>query len=255
MLNNGAKQLEFKCYTDYSIGFLTRGCFRQCKFCVNQNYKKVNKASPLSEFYDDSRKKILLLDDNFLGYSKWREELEELNKTGKRFLFKQGLDFRLLNNEKCEMLFKCKYDGEKIFAFDNYNDKEVIENKLRLSREYTNEIMKFYVFTGFDRNNKWDSNFWIRDLYELFERIKILMEYKCLPYIMRYNKYIESPYKGVYISVARWCNQPSIFKKMSLIEFAQTEIDKYGSVTNMKYLNNLINEIPDMEKYLEMKWE
>ena len=26
---------EFKAYKDYSIGFLTRGCFRHCVFCVN----------------------------------------------------------------------------------------------------------------------------------------------------------------------------------------------------------------------------
>ena len=39
-LSQGGKRKDFTYYTDYSIGFLTRGCFRQCSFCVNQNYKK-----------------------------------------------------------------------------------------------------------------------------------------------------------------------------------------------------------------------
>ena len=58
---------QFREYKDYSIGFLTRGCFRKCKFCVNQKYDHVFISSPLEEFFDKSRKAICLLDDNFLG--------------------------------------------------------------------------------------------------------------------------------------------------------------------------------------------
>ena len=48
----------FKTYTDYSIGFLTRGCFRHCPFCVNRHSNKVVAHSPLKEFFDPTRKKI-----------------------------------------------------------------------------------------------------------------------------------------------------------------------------------------------------
>ena len=246
----GAKHTELQGYTDYSIGFLTRGCFRQCKFCVNQNYKRVAKASPLSEFYDSSRKKILLLDDNFLGYSGWKEEMKELAKTGRRFIFKQGLDFRLLNDEKCAVLFTSKYDGRKFFSFDNYDDMEIMERKLKLVRKYTNEALRFYVFTGFDRENKWDYDFWVRDLFELFERIKFLGEYGCLPYITRFNRYKESPYKDIYINVARWCNQPSMFGKMTMLEFAELEHDKYGRKSNIRAVKNLMENEPQMTDYL-----
>ena len=84
-INGGKKRSDFKYYLDYSIGFTTRGCFRQCEFCVNRNYKKVDCHSPLSEFYDPSRKKICLLDDNILGSPHWREIFEELQATGKPF--------------------------------------------------------------------------------------------------------------------------------------------------------------------------
>lgn len=36
LLEVGAKKSQFKWYTDYSIGFTIRGCFRKCPFCVNQ---------------------------------------------------------------------------------------------------------------------------------------------------------------------------------------------------------------------------
>ncbi len=178
-----ANRNALKYYLDYSIGFITRGCFRQCEFCVNKNYKQVCKHSPLYEFYDLNRPKICLLDDNFLGYTGWKESLEELQATGRRFQFKQGLDERLLTDEKCKILFSSKYDGDYIFAFDNIADAELIERKLQLIRCYTNAVPKFYVFCGFDRENKWDEVFWEQDLKDLMRRIKILFQYHALPYI------------------------------------------------------------------------
>ena len=58
---------QFKEYTDYSIGFLTRGCFRKCQFCVNQKYNQVFLHSPLKEYLDESPKKIYILDDKNKG--------------------------------------------------------------------------------------------------------------------------------------------------------------------------------------------
>lgn len=163
-LSNGGKRIDFKYYLDYSIGFMTRGCFRQCPFCVNKNYKRVEKHSPLTEFMDVSRKKICLLDDNFLGCPNWKEMLLELKATGKPFRFHQGMDERILTDEKCELLFSSKYDGEITFAFDNIADYELIERKLQMIRRHTDKVVRFYVLVGFDRNEKYDLDFWQQDL-------------------------------------------------------------------------------------------
>ena len=37
-MEQGIKRNELVYYLDHSIGFTTRGCFRQCSFCVNRNY-------------------------------------------------------------------------------------------------------------------------------------------------------------------------------------------------------------------------
>ena len=79
----------------------------------------------------------------------------------------------------------------------------------------TYKIPKFYTFCGFDREDKWNAEFWKQDLWDLWKRIELLMRYQCLPYIMRFNRYEESPYRGTYINLAAWCNQPSAFKKKS----------------------------------------
>ena len=68
---DGKRSKKFKYYREYSVGFLTRGCFRQCPFCVNRNKTASVPASPVTEFYDPKRKKICLLDDNFLACREW----------------------------------------------------------------------------------------------------------------------------------------------------------------------------------------
>ena len=244
---------EFEYYTDYSIGFITRGCFRGCEFCVNKNYKKVILHSPLNEFLDESRKYICLLDDNILGYSGWKDIIIELKSANKWFQFKQGMDERILTEEKAELLSNCKYRGDYIFAFDNIKDKEIIEKKLQLWRKYCNKTTKFYVFCGFDRDDKWDYNFWIQDIKDTFERIKILMKYGCLPYIMRFNRYEESPYRGTYINLARWCNQPNFYKKKSYREFCLANGENSSTV---KYMNQLEADHPGMiQEYFSLKFE
>lgn len=205
---------EFKEFLDYSIGFVTRGCFRKCGFCVNKKYDRVLCHSPLAEFYDPTRSKICLLDDNFFGYPGWSQIIQELQSTGKPFKFKQGLDERLLTDEKCELLCQSKYDGPITFAFDNIADYRLIEKKLKLIREHTDKQFTFYVLCGYESQDA-------QDIENTFIRIRLLMRYGCIPYIMRFEKYKTSPYRGMYITLARWCNQPSFLKKKS---FRATEL-------------------------------
>lgn len=236
---------EFKAFLGYSIGFVTRGCFRKCGFCVNQKYNHVFAHSPLSEFYDPSRPKICLLDDNFFGYSKWREIMEELQATGKPFKFKQGLDERLLTDEKCELLCQAKYDGSITFAFDNIADYRMIEKKLRLLRRYTDKQFTFYVLCGYESQDE-------RDIENVFVRIRLLMMYGCIPYIMRFEKYKDSPHRGIYITLARWCNQPAFFKKKSFWEFCEACGETSASV---RYALDFSEKHPVIAaKYFDMKW-
>ena len=223
-IENGVKRSEFTYYLDYSIGYLTRGCFRGCYYCVNRNCKKAYTASPLYEFMDETRPKLCFLDDNFLSYPKWEELLQPVIDSGKRFQFKQGLDERLLTKDKILKMSKWKYEGDMIFAFDNIEDKALIMQKLMLIRttvpDWSREL-KFYVFCGADKDDVYDTAFWEKDITNLFERIYILKSFGAKPYIMRFEKVYETEYSSFYATVAAWCNQPSMFKTFSFRLFAQ----------------------------------
>lgn len=251
----GVKPKDLKEYTDVSIGFTTRGCIRQCKFCVNQNYTKACIHSKIEEFYDPSRKYICLLDDNIFACKDWKQVFDELIATKHKFYFKQGMDERLLTDEKCDYLFnKSNWYGDYTFAFDNIKDRVIIEKKLQMIRNHTDKQCRFYVFCGFNHNNPgtYPDEFWENDIADLFERIRILMKYKCLPYIMRYMDYILSPFRGMYINIARWCNQPSFFKKKSFREFCMMNGENSAC---MKYTRDFEMQCPDIAKeYYDMRF-
>lgn len=250
---------QFKEYTEYSIGFVTRGCFRKCPFCVNQKYDRVFRHSLIDEFYDPDRKKICLLDDNVLGCPEWKNILTELINLKKPFKFKQGMDERLLTEEKCEMLFGANYDGDYTFAFDNISDYDLIHRKLQLIRKYTSATnIKFYVLVGFEGTDA-------TDIENMWKRVALLMKYRCLPYIMRYQNRNDTPwkkskYKGIYITMARWCNQPSFFKKMSFREYCLANQERHKTkgtlCAAMRALTLFETEHPEIaKKYFDLKFK
>ena len=188
------------------------------------------------------------MDDNFLSYKGWKDMLGELQNTNKYFSFRQGLDLRLMTKEKSELFSKSKSWGDWIFAFDNYKDKELIQNKLSIWKEFNQKTTKLYLFCAFDYNNIYNEEFWIKDIEELFERIFILKDYKCLPYVMRYKTWSEAPeiFRGMYIDISRWCNQPAFFKKFTLEEFLVIQGEASSA---FKYMVNFKQKYPQFAKY------
>lgn len=170
-------------------------------------------------------------------------------------MYKQGMDERLLTDEKCELLFSAKYDGDYTFAFDNIADYDLIQRKLQMIRRYTNSVnIKFYILVGFESTD-------LNDIINMWKRIELLMKYNCLPYIMRFQDknevpWMNSEFKGLYTAVARWCNQPSFFKKMSFREFCTADQKLYQKVcSSMKALLDFENKYPNIAKqYFDIKF-
>lgn len=233
-VNEGVKRDKYKDYLQYSIGFLTRGCIRHCPFCINKLEDRILPYSKLEWFLDEERDEhnhlirpyIYLWDDNFLAAdpSIWRARLKQLIDTGRPFQFRQGLDERMLaqsphGEEMAEMLSKARYHGDFIFAFDNWKDRPTIERALKIWKHYNpKKGTKFYLFCGFKQTKKNKEKFY-KDIWEIFQRIKVLMTYGCVGYLMRHQDYEQAPISNLYVQIARWCNQQAFYKKMSFWEY------------------------------------
>ena len=179
-------------YPDYSLypdmtadtayGFLTRGCPRGCSFChvaVKEGRCSVRVAD-LSEFWR-GQKKIVLCDPNLLACKDSSELLEQLAESKAMVNFNQGLDIRLVNDENICLLRNIRIDSVH-FAFDRYEDWNVVVPKMKMVKEETGWNRNrgrpgVYILVNYDTTIEQD-----------LERIYLCRSLEWTPYIMIYNK-------------------------------------------------------------------
>lgn len=122
--------------------------------------------------------------------------------------FSQGVDIRLMTEEKAEMIRQIKVKNIH-FAWDRYQDKEFIVPKLKMFKELTGwdkRKMTVYVLTNFDTTIEQD-----------LERIYTLRELGYWPYVMIYNKE-KTRSKDTVRRMQRWVNMRSIFETIPRFE-------------------------------------
>ena len=90
----------------------------------------------------------------------------------------------------------------------------------------------------------------IKDVYPGLSDIKTN---QCLPYIMRHEYYNQSPYKGMFITLARWCNQPNFLKKKSFRQFCEAN-GLHSSA--YRYMSQFEHDHPDIaRKYFDIRFD
>lgn len=197
--------------TDTAYGFMSRGCPRGCSFCHVKDKEglKSIKVADLSEFWN-GQKYIELLDPNTLACKNWKEILAQLEKSKSYVNFNQGLDIRLMTEEKAESLSRIKTKAIH-FAWDRYEDKDLIQSKFKMFRErskISQHNLQVYVLCG-DKEQ--------RILNTDLERIYWLRNNGYAPYVMLYNKYC-LPANHELKDLQRWVNNRFIFWKTEKFE-------------------------------------
>lgn len=178
-------------YPDYSLypelcnntayGFLTRGCPRGCDFCIvkEKEGQKSHKVSDLSEFWN-GQKNIVLLDPNMFACRDWKNLSQQLIDSKAWIDFSQGCDIRIMTEEKAEYIKRMKIK-QIHFAWDRYQDKDIIVPKFQMFQKLTGwdrRKMTVYVLCGFDTTLEQD-----------LDRIYTLRDLGYAPYVMIYDKY------------------------------------------------------------------
>lgn len=161
---------------DASFGYTTRGCVRRCPFCA------VPKLEPeyvpfisLKNQINPTKKDLILLDNNVLASPKFPKIIKEIKKYGfykgakingkLRFVdFNQGVDARLLNEEKMKLLSEIAIKPLRI-AFDHIELKKLYIEKIHLAFKYGIKQLSNYILYNFKDTPK-----------DFYERLKINIE-------------------------------------------------------------------------------
>lgn len=221
-------------YPDYSLygiddtayGYMTRGCPRGCDFCIvrNKEGRKAHTVSELSEFWH-RQKNIVLLDPNPIAVPDWKDNMQQLIDSKAYVDFTQGIDIRLMTEEKAEYIRQIKVKTVHV-AWDKYSDKDMILPKLKMFQAVTGwnrAKLVAYVLTNYGTTLEQD-----------LERIYTLRDLGYQPDVRIYEKY-SLPKGHILKKLQRYVNAPMLFNSVPRFE-------DYTQLTGQQreYVRNLL---------------
>lgn len=186
--------------TDRAYGYMSRGCPRGYFFChvKSKEGRRAYKVANLSEFWH-GQKNIEICDPNILACPEAEDLLQQLADSKAVVNINQGLDARLLTEEKVKAIKRIhmKYYH---FAWDQPKDEQKIVPKLKMFIDVIKPNKRnviVYCLVNFDST-----------LEEDFHRIYTLREIGISPYVMIYDK---EHCDSIYRKIQRWVNAPQLF--------------------------------------------
>lgn len=140
--------------------------------------------------------------------AEWKDLSEQLVESKAYIDFNQGVDIRIMTEEKAEYLKRMRVKMIH-FAWDRYEDRNKIVPKFKMFKEVTGwyrQKMSVYVLCNFNTTHEQD-----------LERIYTLRDLGFDPYVMIFEKEKTKPTDKVRM-LQRWVNNRVIFNKCKNFE-------------------------------------
>lgn len=200
---------------DYSIGYSTRGCRRDCYFCiVPEKEGDFRRYHHPRKFHNEDHDKIIFLDNNILFDKEWFMEVTDyVLESSLRVDFNQGLDIRLIDEEIAERLTELNRirDRSWKFAFDKLEEEENVREGIAILREAGVDLRQRVLFYVYLHNEDY--------IESAKKRCYILREEGTNPYVM-FNIDREKTQKIQ--DLIRWANNKWLFNKIDFDEYDNT---------------------------------
>lgn len=204
-------------FSDTAYGFLSRGCPRNCGFCIvsGKEGRQSRRVADLSEFWD-GQKEIKLLDANLLACPDHEALILQLAESRAWVDFSQGLDIRLVTPDNVALLNRVRTKAVH-FAWDNPNEDLIGHFKrfLELTAIKSDRKRRVYVLTNYGSTHE-------QDLY----RVETLRGMGYDPYVMVYDR---PTAPKITRQLQRWVNNKRIFYTVK--NFADYIPNKTGGTT------------------------
>lgn len=198
---------------DFAIGFLTRGCIRNCPWCIVPTKEGYIHASDTWQHIKrpDSRQ-IVFMDNNVLACEHGIRQIEDMGKHKIWVDFNQGLDARLIGEAEAKLLAKLHWIRFIRMSCDTSAMIPVVEQAAkRLTR------------AGAARSRLW-CYVLVQEVDEAHERVEALRKIGITPFAQPYRDYNGGEITEEQMYFANWVNKKSCFNSCSWEEFRRTKM-------------------------------
>lgn len=161
-----------------NLGFATRGCNRNCDFCiVPEKEGKVKVVGDVHDIWDGKSKEIMFLDNNILMLpDHFKLICSQLRDKKLKVDFNQGLDIRLMTDDLAKEFSIIKFKKLR-FAWDFMNmEKIFLKNMKKVFKYVKPSRVMVYMLVGYNTTFK-------EDMY----RLKKIRSLGCDAFVMKYN--------------------------------------------------------------------
>jgi hypothetical protein len=194
----------------YSVGFLTRGCPRQCSWCiVPKKEGNIKTHADIDEFL--RHQEVVLMDNNILACEHGIQQIEKLSQLGVKVDFNQGLDARLIDDPVAHLLSKLKYIRFIRLSCDTMNQLPILQKAVTLLRWYNANPAQIFVYCL------------VQNVEEALERVKALKGLYLTVFAQPYRDFemMTEPSQELK-NFARWVNRPTLFKSVEWKDYQRT---------------------------------
>ena len=193
--------------TDYSMGFLTRGCIRKCEFCfVPEKEGKIRPAADIEDFL--RHKTAVLLDNNVLAHEHGIAQIEKIAQLGIKVDFNQGLDARLIDDGIAKLLAGVKWLRPIRLACDSASMMEPVRKAVELLRKHGATPKTYFCYLLVNSN-----------IDDAHQRAMFLRGLGVDPFAQPYRSADGNEPTKKMKDFARWVNHKAIFKSCKWSEY------------------------------------
>lgn len=192
----------------YSMGFLTRGCIRNCEWCfVPEKEGKLRAHADIDEFIQ--HKDVVLMDNNVLASRHGIEQIEKMARMELRVDFNQGLDARLIDDGMARRLAKLKWLNPIRLACDTITQIDSIRKAVELLRWNNATPRRYFCYVL------------VNDVADALERVRVLKGLNVDPFCQPYRNKEGDPPTQEQKHLARWCNMKAEYNTSTFQEYLE----------------------------------
>ena len=194
---------DYSIYPSYkrAIGFLTRGCIRQCRWCVvprKEGY--IRPAATWEQIKRPDSREIVFLDNNVLASGHGLEQIDRMGGEPVWVDFNQGLDARLITLEVARLLAGLHWIRFVRLSCDTSAMLPVVEQAVAYLREARIAKSRLWAYVL------------VEDVEDAHRRVLALERMDVLPFAQPYRDYDGGEPTNEQKAFARWVNVLSVHK-------------------------------------------